>query len=138
MHATTSPRESSVRARASQPDITHWNDCLPLSLDRDSWGDYRLDAEPPVPPDTVGGTPATSDPMPSGELLPVVQEVSRLALALSEASYRQGLLEADLRHAQGEADRLRREAAQAKAEAADLRQRLAAVRDLPWWRRLLG
>lgn len=95
-------------------------------------------------------TPANGQVAPAGmvasaDLLPMVQEVSRLALALAETSYRQGQLEADLRNVQGQADEARQReqvanerVARFEREAAELRRRLEAEQARPWWRRLLG
>ena len=84
----------------------------------------------------------------TAELLPIVQQVSRLAMALSEASFRQGQLEEQVRHLDMQAqDAESREqvaidrATTAEAELEQVRYQLADAEyrlQAPWWRRLFG
>lgn len=104
------------------------------------------DGEQPLSSGDDGGVQRTqAGALTQADLLPVVQEVSRLALALSEASFRQGQLEAQNQHLEaraGEAvDRERvanDRAAKIESERDELRCQLDAERSRPWWRRLVG
>jgi methyl-accepting chemotaxis protein len=123
---------------------------VPIGGDRPEQAGPAADEPSPVHGSAMDESQGAT--IPAAQLLPMVQEVSRLALALSEASYRQGQLEQQVCQLTAQADetaatltdarqtlqQAQERAAMAEGEAKALRQQMEAMQARPWWRRVFG